>query len=303
MQPLVFTGNANIPLAKAIAHEMGVGLSDAEIIRFADSECRVRVETDVADRDVFVIQSLCNPVDEHVMEFLFLCDAIRREEAKKIIAVLPYHGYARQDRVHRPGECLSALVVAKLIEAVHIDKLLTVDLHSDAIMGFFKIPVTHISALPNFYPLVRDLHEDVVIVSPDAGAMKRAQHFAEGVDAPLAFIEKKRDLNKAHTIMSMKVVGDVQKKTAIIVDDVIVTGGTLVNAGHMLKQLGAQRVIALATHADLVGGSDKILQDSPLDEIWVGDTIRVPQDKMFPKLKIVSVASLIADDMKKMVRA
>lgn len=303
MPPLVFTGNANIPLSRTIAQEMGIPLSDAEIIRFADSECRVRVETDVADRDVFVVQSLCNPVDENLMEFLFLCDAIRREEAKKIIAVLPYHGYARQDRVHRPGECLSAQVVAKLIEAVQIDKLLTVDLHSEAIMGFFTIPVTHISALPIFYPLVQSLNEDVVIVSPDAGAMKRAQHFAEGVDAPLAFIEKKRDLNKAHTIASMKVVGDVQKKTAIIVDDVIVTGGTLVNAAHMLKQLGASKVIALATHADLVGGSGKILEDSPLDAIWVGDTIGVSDDKLFSKLKVVPTASLIADGMKKMIRA
>lgn len=302
MLPLVFTGNANIPLAQAIAKEMDVSLSDAEIIRFADSECRVRVETSVADRDVFVVQSLCNPVDENLMEFLFLCDAIRREEAKKIIAVLPYHGYARQDRVHRPGECLSAQVVAKLIEAVHVDKLLTVDLHSEAIMGFFKIPVTHISALPIFHPLVQSLQGDVVIVSPDAGAMKRAQHFAEGVDAPLAFIEKKRDLNKTHTIASMKVIGDVQKKTAIIVDDVIVTGGTLVNAAHMLKQMGASRVIALATHADLVGGSDKILEDSPLDAIWVGDTIGVSDDQQFSKLEIVSTASLIADGMKKMIR-
>lgn len=303
MLPLIFTGNATISLARAIAHEMDVPLADAEIIRFADSECRVRVETDVADRDVFIIQSLCNPVDEHVMEFLFLCDSIRREEARKIIAVLPYHGYARQDRVHRPGECLSAQVIAKLIEAVHVDKLLTVDLHSEAIVGFFKIPVNHISALPIFYPLVQALDEEVVIVSPDAGAMKRAQHFAEGVDAPLAFIEKKRDLNKTHTITSMKVVGDVRNKTAIIVDDVIVTGGTLVNAAHMLKQLGASRVIALATHADLVGGSDKILEDSPLDAVWVGDTIEVSEDKQFPKLHIVSTASLIAEGMKKMIRA
>lgn len=302
MQPLVFSGNGNRALAQDIAQQLGTTLSDVEIIRFADSECRVRVETDVAERDVFVIQSLCNPVDEHLIEFLFLCDALRREEARKIIAVLPYHGYARQDRLHRSGECLSAQVVAKLIEAIHIDKLLTVDLHSEAIVGFFKIPVKHISALPIFYPLVKNIPGDVVVVSPDAGAMKRAQHFAEGIDAPLAFIEKKRDLNAAHTIASMKAVGDVKNKSAIIVDDVIVTGGTLINAAHMLKQLGATQVVALATHPDLVGGADKILADSPLDAVWVGDTIPIPEDKQFPTLNIVSTSSLIAEAMKTMIR-
>ena len=298
----IFSGNSNKVLAGEIAQLIGAKLSKVEIIRFADSECRVRIQEDVEGKDVFIIQSLSNPVDENLMELLLLCDAVKRGEARKIIAVIPYHGYARQDRIHRPGECLSAHVLTKLIETVGFDKLVTVELHNEAILGFFDIPVTHLSGLSIFKPLVQKIKEDIVVITPDAGALKRSQKFSEGLDVPLALIEKKRDLDHMHKILSMKVVGNVKGKTAIIVDDVIVTGGTLLNAAHLLKQEGARQVIAAVTHADFVGGADKILQESPVDRIWVTDTISIPKEMRFSKLEVVSSSKLIAEALRKMIK-
>ncbi|KKS97614.1 MAG: ribose-phosphate pyrophosphokinase, ribose-phosphate pyrophosphokinase [Candidatus Gottesmanbacteria bacterium GW2011_GWA2_43_14] len=302
MDSIIFSGNSNPELTAQITSELKIPLGKAEIIRFADSECRVRIEEDVEGKNIFVIQSLSNPVDEHLMEFLLMGDAVKRGEPRKMIAVLPYHSYARQDRIHRPGECLSAQVVAKMIESVGFDKLITLELHNESIVGFFKIPVVHVSGLEVFRKRVTDLKEDVVIITPDAGALKRSQKFAESLDLPLALIEKKRDLERPHKILSMRVVGDVKNRTAVIVDDVIVTGGTLINAAFLLKEKGAKKVIAAATHADFVGGADKILQDSPLDQVWVTDTIFIPPSKNFPKLKISSIASTLSGTMAKMVK-
>lgn len=302
MNTIIFSGNSNPKLSEQIAQQLKLSLGKVEIIRFADSECRVRIEEDVEGKDVFIIQSLANPVDENMMELLLLGDAVKRGEPRKMIAVLPYHGYARQDRTHRPGECLSAQVVARLIEAAGFDKLITLELHNETIIGFFKIPVVHLSGLSVFRPMVEKMKKDVVIITPDAGALKRSQQFSEGLDLPLALIEKKRDLNQTHKILSMRVVGEVKDKIAVIVDDVIVTGGTLVNAAHLLKQKGAKQVIAIATHADFVGGADKILQESPVDKIWVTDTIQVPPELQFPKLSIFPIASVIASTIQKMVK-
>jgi len=302
METVVFSGDANRKLSEEIVHNMGLSLGKVEIVHFADSETRVRIEEDVEGKDVFIIQGLSNPVNDHLMTLLLMGDAAKRGEARRVIAVVPYHGYARQDRVHRPGECLSAQVVARLIESVGFDKLVTLELHNETILGFFKIPVVHLSGLSVFRPLVEKIKDDVVVVTPDAGALKRAQSFSEGLDVPLALIEKKRDLNTLHKILSMRVVGDVAGKTAVIVDDVIVSGGTLVNAAYLLKQKGAKQVIAVATHADFVAGADKILQDSPVDKIWVTDTIPVSEEQRFPKLKILSMAPLISEAMKKMVK-
>lgn len=302
MNSVIFSGNSNPALAEEISLKLGIPLGKAEIIRFADSECRVRVEEEVEGKDVFIIQSLSNPVDEYLMEFLLLGDAVKRGEAAKIIAVLPYHGYARQDRVHRAGECLSAHVVAKLIESIGFDKLITVELHNETILGFFEMPVVHVSGLDIFKDEIARMGKNVVVITPDAGALKRSQRFSEGLDVPLALIEKKRDLNTAHKILSMRVVGDVSGKTAVIVDDVIVTGGTLINAAYLLKQKGVREVIAIATHADFVGGADKILRDSPIDKIWVSDTIYMKEELKFPKLKVFPIASTIASVMKKMVK-
>lgn len=302
MKPVIFAGTSNPSLFDKISAELNVPLGKLEIVRFADSECRVRILENVEEKDVFIIQTLANPVDELLMEFLLLADAVKRGDPRKITAVVPYHGYARQDRIHRPGESLSAHVVAKLIESVHVDRLITVELHNEAIVGFFEIPVVHISGFTPFKQLVDSISGDKVVVTPDAGALKRSQKFAEMIDSPLALIEKKRDLDRPHKILSMKVVGDIKDKTAIIFDDVIVTGGTLVNSVYLLKEKGARQVIACATHADFVGGADKILADSPIDKIWVTDTITIPDDKKFNKLTIVPIAPLIATEMRKMIK-
>lgn len=302
MSSIIFSGNSNPILSKQIASNLGIKLGKAEIIRFADSECRVRIEEDVEGKDVFVIQSLSNPVDENLMELLLMGDAVKRGEARRIIAVLPYHGYARQDRVHRSGECLSAQVVARLIECVGFDKLITAELHNEAILGFFQIPYVHISGLSVFQSEIEKIKGDLVIITPDAGALKRAQRFAQNLDLPLALIEKKRDLNQPHKILSMRVVGDVKDKVAVVVDDVIVTGGTLVNSAFMLKEKGVKKVIAAATHADFVGGADKILQEGPVDKVWVTDTIPVSEENQFPKLTIFPIAPTIASTMRKMIK-
>jgi ribose-phosphate pyrophosphokinase len=302
MSDYIFSGNSNRTLSEQIAHNLGKKLGRVEIIRFADSECRVRIEEDVESKNIFIIQALSNPVDENLMELLLMGDAANRGEAQKIIAVLPYHAYARQDRVHRQGECLSAQVVAKLIESVGFTKLITIELHNEAILGFFKIPVVHLNGSDIFIPEVEKIRRDVVVVTPDAGALKRAQKFAEKLDLPLALIEKKRDLSKPHSILSMRIVGDIQNKTALIIDDVIVTGGTLVNAAYLLKSHGAKKVIAAAVHADFVGGSDKILQDSELDAVWVSDTIPLSDQLKFPKLKIFPIAKLLASEIQKYIK-
>src|SRR3989338_4284212 len=302
MKSVIFAGTSNPPLFEEISKILDIPIGKLEITRFADSECRVRILEDVEEQNIFIFQTLANPVDENLMEFLLLADAVKRGDPRKITAVLPYHGYARQDRIHRQGESLSAHVVAKLIESVHIDRLVTVELHNEAIMGFFEIPVVHVSGFTPFKELVNKIEGDKVVVTPDAGALKRSQKFAEMIESPLALIEKKRDLDKPHKILSMRVVGDIKDKTAIIFDDVIVTGGTLVNAAYLLKEKGAKQVIACATHADFVGGADKILKDSPVDRIWVTDTIPVPEEQRFSKLQVFPIAPLIAASMKKMIK-
>ncbi len=302
MKSVIFAGTSNPPLFSEISKILDISLGKVEITRFADGECRVRILEDVEEKDVFLIQTLANPVDENVMEFLLLADAVKRGDPRKITAVLPYHGYARQDRIHRPGESLSAHVVAKLIESVHIDRLITVELHNEAIMGFFEIPVVHMSGFTPFKDLVNKIDGEKVVITPDAGALKRSQKFADMIGSPMALIEKKRDLDKPHKILSMRVVGDIKDKTAIIFDDVIVTGGKLVNAAYLLKEKGARQVIACATHADFVGGADKILQDSPIDKVWVTDSIVIPEEKKFTKLTVVPIAPLIAAEMKKMIK-
>ncbi|MBI2611151.1 ribose-phosphate pyrophosphokinase [Candidatus Gottesmanbacteria bacterium] len=302
MKPVIFSGTSNLPLAESISSLVKIPLGKVEIIRFADSECRVRILENVEEKDVFIFQTLADPVDEHMMEFLLLADAVKRGDPRKITAVISYHGYARQDRIHRPGESLSAHVVAKLIESVHIDRIITVELHNEAIIGFFEIPVVHVGGFLPFKPLVEEISGEKVVVTPDAGALKRSQKFAEMIDSPLALIEKKRDLDHPHKILSMRVVGDIKDKTAFIFDDVIVTGGTLVNATYLLKEKGAKRVIACATHADFVGGSPKILQESPIDSIWVTDSIFIPEEKRFAKLTIVSIAPFIVSAMQKMIK-
>lgn len=297
----LFSGSANPKLSHDISRLLNKNLGKIEIVTFADSEKRVRIEEEVSDKTCFVIASLSNPVDDHLVELCLIADALKSNDAGKLIAVIPYYGYARQDKAHRSGEGVSARVMARLIEAVEFDKIITVDLHSEIVAGFFDIPIIHLSAESVFADVLTKNSDDYVVVSPDAGAAKRAQHFAEKLNAPLSMMEKKRNLEKLHTLESMHLIGDAIGKTAVLIDDVTTSGSTLVKAAYALKNQGAKKVIACVTHADFVEGTHKVLEDSPLDKIYVTDSIAIKQDYRFPKLEVLPLATLLANQIKKML--
>jgi ribose-phosphate pyrophosphokinase len=297
---LLFSGSAHPHLAFAVAKELKTSLGKIEIVTFADSEKRVRIEENVRDKTVFIIASLSNPVDTHLVELCLIGDALKSNDARKLIAVVPYYGYGRQDKAHREGEGVSARVMAHLIEAGGFDKVVTVDLHSDLVAGYFDIGVTHLFGASIFVAPLSLLKEDLVVVSPDAGAAKRAQQFARELDAPLTFMEKKRNLEKLHTLDDIKLIGDIKGKTAILVDDVVTSGSTLVKGAYVLKENGARRVIACVTHADFVQGTPEILKNSVIDKIYVSDSIAIKKEARFPGLEIVSIAQILAAQIKKM---
>lgn len=299
-QVTLFPGSGNIQLSRDTAKILHLELGKMEIITFSDSEKRVRIEEDVSEKNCFVLASLSNPVDIHLVELCLIGDALKSNDCKKLIAVIPYYGYARQDKAHREGEGVSARVMAKLIQAVGYDRIVTIDLHSDLVGGYFHIPLTHLSALQLFAEKLKAQKDDYVVVSPDAGGAKRAQYFAESLGAPLVFVEKKRSLEKLHTVDWMNVIGEVAGKTAVLVDDVITSGSTLVKAAYILKERGAKHVVACATHADFIDGTRKILEDSPLDKIYVTDSISVKTTEKMHKLEIISLAQLLATQIKKM---
>ena len=294
----LFSGTANLALSQSIAKELGTQLGDLEIIRFADSECRVKLSAEVKNEEVFVIQPTSTPVDENLMELLLVGDAIKRANPRKLTAVIPYFGYQRQDKIHRMGEALSAKVAVKIIERVGYDEIIVVDPHSELLVGFFGIPVTSISAFSLFEPQVKEYGKDVIIVAPDAGGAKRAQLFARSLGAPLALIEKWRDLSQIHTTQSLGVIGDVQGKIAIIVDDAYVTGATTAHAASLLKERGAKEVIAFATQPVFAKDAAKTLQESDLSKVFTTDVIDIPQEKRFPKLTILPIAPLISESIK-----
>ena len=298
---VLFSSGANKPLANEIAKILNKFLGKLEIVTFADSEKRVRVEENVVDKTVVVIASLSNPVDSNLVELCLIADALKSNDCGKMIAVIPYYGYARQDKAHREGEGISARVMAHIIQAGDFHKIVTVDLHSDMVVGFFDIPVLHLYGAEIFVPKLKGLKADLVVVSPDAGAAKRAQKFADLLDAPLALIEKKRNLDKLHHIESARLIGDARGKTAILVDDVTTSGSTLVKAAYALKEQGAKKVIACVTHADFVDGTRSVLHESPIDKVYVSDSIYFKPEFKFPKLEVVSLAPILAQQIRKMI--
>lgn len=300
---LLFSGSSNIPLAQAVAKLLHTTLGKVDLSRFADSEIRPWIQEDVRDKTVFVLESLSYPMDEHVMELALMGDAIRRSAPKTMIAVIPYMGYARQDKQHRTGEPVSARVIAKFIEVSKFKEVITVDLHNDAIVGFFQIPVGHISALDVLTEAVKKLSlARPVIVSPDVGGVKRARNLAYALDVPMVVMEKKRFLDRHDTSESYQIIGNVQGMDAVIVDDVISTGGTIAHSAQSLKDAGTKSVTVLASHAVFAGEAVKKLSAAPIDTLTVTDTIRLPKEKLFPKLHIVSVAPLIADAISSMIK-
>ncbi len=291
---ILFSGNANRALSQEIADYLDVPLGDAEVTRFADDEVLVQIFENVRGADVFVIQPTCRPVNENLMELLVVIDALKRASARRITAVMPYYGYGRQDRKVQPRVPITAKLVADLLTAAGAHRVLTMDLHAGQIQGFFTTPVDHLYAAP---VLLRFFEErrlgDAVVVSPDAGGVERARAFAKRLGSPLAFIDKRRTgPNEAKV---MHIVGDVEGRDVIIVDDMIDTAGTLTQAVPALLEKGAKRIFAGCTHPVLSGPAMERIDGSVLEEVIVTNTIPLPEGNQSKKLTVLSVAPLLGE--------
>lgn len=295
----LFGGRGNPVLAREIAAALDVPLAEMSIFRFADGEIGVRIEESVRGEDVFIMQPTAPPVNENLMELLVITDALRRASVDRITAVLPYFGYARQDRKMRPREPITAKLVANLLTAAGCHRILTVDLHAGQIWGFFDIPLDHLPArmiLADY--IARKQLENLVIVSPDVGGVPRAREFAKQLGAPIAIIDKRRDKpNQVKEVVH--VIGKVHRKTAIIVDDIVDTAGTLTVGAQALIKRGVTAVYACATHALLSGPAVQRLAASPIQELVVTNTVPLPPEKLTDKITVLSVAPLLAEAIRR----
>ena len=290
----ILAGNSNRPLAEAVAAELGLSLSNAEVGKFSDGEISITLPQTVRGRDVFIIQSTSIPVNDNLMELLIMIDACKRASAGRITAVMPYFGYARQDRKARPRDPITAKLVADILTSAGADRVLTMDLHAAQIQGFFDIPVDHLYGAPLLAKYFKKkMDENWVVVSPDVGSVGRARNFASRVDASLAIVDKRRP--RANAVEVMNVIGDVKGKSCILLDDMIDTAGTICQGAQALVNNGAKEVYACCTHGVLSGPAMERLTASPIKEIIVLDTIDLPESvKSNPKIKVLSVAKLIA---------
>src|SRR5467141_981221 len=289
----IFCGTANEPLADEVCHFLGMSRGQAQVIRFRDGECYVQIQENVRGADVFVLQPTCRPVDEHLMELLLMIDALKRASARRITAVIPYFGYARQDRKDRPRVPISSKLVADLLTTAGTDRALVVDLHTPQLQGFFNIPVDHLFASPVLVDHFRKLAlPNLTVVSPDAGGVERARFFAKKVDAALAIVDKRRvDMNVAEV---MHVIGDVDGRTCLIIDDLIDTAGTLVKTASALIENGAIEVYACSSHAVLSYPAVENIAKSVIREVVVTNTIPLTEEaKREPKIRVLSIAGLI----------
>jgi len=295
----LFSGNANRPLAEEIAQHLRMRLGDADVSRFSDGEVYVQINENVRGQDVFVIQPTCPPVNDTLMELLVMMDAFKRASARRITAVLPYYGYGRQDRKVMPRVPITAKLVADLITAAGCHRLLAVDLHADQIQGFFNIPVDHLFAAPPVivdYLAKKDL-QDLVLVSPDAGGVERARAIAKRLNAGLAIIDKRRD--GPNVALFMYLIGDVKNKDVVVIDDMIDTAGTLIQAVEAVKREGARRVLACAVHGVLSGPALKRIEESPLEEVIITNSVPLTPGKASPKVHVLSVAPLLAEAIRR----
>jgi len=295
----IFSGSSNPEFAGNVAKQVGVGLSKCEIIRYTNSECKVTVMEDVIGEDCIVVQSTCNPTDEHIMELLFFVDALRRGEAKSITCVLPYFGYAKQNFQHRPGEAVSVEVVIKMLESIGTTRIVTYDIHDEGTKGVFTVPFDHLSA---FGILAKSIKEEigidnlkhVVIVSPDQGGVERAREFSQILFpselSEIAVVEKHRDPNKMNEIVPVGFYGNVKDKIAVIVDDMIVSGGTMRPAVELCRSHGAKKVYIAVTHPDFSIDAPKKLQDLQVDKIIISNTIPLRSEQKFVGLQIDDVS-------------
>ena len=296
----IIAGNSNMELAQKIADYIGVKVADCQVTTFSDGEISVNINETVRGCDVFVVQSTNNPVNENLMELLIMIDALRRASAGRITAVIPYYGYARQDRKAKARDPITAKLVANLITAAGADRVLTMDLHAAQIQGYFDIPLDHMlggSLLANYFN--EKNIEDLVVVSPDLGSVTRSRKFANQLDGevPLAIIDKRRP--KANVCEVMNLIGDVKGKNVIMLDDMIDTAGTITNAANALKEFGAKNIYACCTHAVLSGPAIERIENSAISELIVLDTIRLPKEKELDKIKVLTVAEMCGEAIKK----
>jgi ribose-phosphate pyrophosphokinase len=291
----LLTGNAHKSLAQDVARHMGINLTDTTVTTFSDGEISVQVNENVRGFDIFVIQPTCWPVNNNIMELLLITDALKRASARRITAVIPYYGYGRQDRKVQPRVPISSKLVADLITAAGMNRLLTVDLHAGQIQGFFNIPVDHLYASPVLLDYIkRSEFKDLVVVSPDAGGVERARAFAKRLTASLAIIDKRRE--RANVSQVMNVIGNVKGRDTLILDDMIDTAGTIVQAAQALKEQGSNRVFASCTHAVLSGPACDRINGSAIEELIVTDTIPLDDKKATcKKLTVLSIAPLLAE--------
>ena len=294
----IFSGNSNPELAQKIASQLGVELGDAVVTRFSDGEISVNINESVRGVDAFIIQSTCSPVNRHLMEMLIMIDAFKRASAGRITAVIPYYGYARQDRKAKARDPITAKLVANLLTAAGADRILTMDLHANQIQGYFDIPVDHLLGGRILMEHFEKMNiEDLVVVSPDHGSVARARTFAQYLDSPIAIVDKRRPKDNVSEVMN--IIGDVRDKNLIILDDMIDTAGTLCNAAEALKKFEAKNIFECCTHPVLSGPAIERIQNSELTEVIVLDTIPLPEEKRIEKIKILSTAPLFASAIEK----
>ena len=297
---MVFTGTANPELAQNVVKHLDITLGRADVGRFSDGEVAIELLENVRGRDVFVLQSTCAPTNDNLMEILTMVDALKRASAGRITAAIPYFGYARQDRRPRSARVpITAKLVANMLTSAGIDRVLTVDLHADQIQGFFDIPVDNIYATPVLLKDIQSQHiENLTVVSPDIGGVVRARAMAKALGADLAIIDKRRP--KANVAEVMNIIGDIQGRTCLIVDDMIDTANTLCKAAAALKQKGAARVLAYATHAVLSGQAVERIRTAEIDQVVVTDTIPTsPEAAACPNIRVVSIAGLLAETLRR----
>ncbi|AND86189.1 ribose-phosphate diphosphokinase [Clostridium tyrobutyricum] len=297
----IFTGNSHPGLAKEIADILGMEVGKSKVSTFSDGEISVDINETVRGRDVFVIQSTNNPVNDNLMEILIMIDAFKRASAGRITAVMPYYGYARQDRKAKARDPITAKLVADILTAAGADRVLTMDLHASQIQGYFNIPLDNLLGVPilarYFVENGFDNREDVVVVSPDLGSVTRARKFADKLHTQIAIIDKRRP--KANVCEVMNIIGDIKDKTVILVDDMIDTAGTITNGANSLIERGAKEVYACCSHAVLSGPAIERIENSSIKELVMLNTINLPQEKMLDKFKVLSVAPVFAEAIRR----
>lgn len=297
----IFTGNANPALAQKITDAIGTPLGQVKVSTFCDGEISVNIEESVRGKHVFVVQPTCPPVNDNLMELLILIDAFKRASAGRVTAVIPYYGYARQDRKAKARDPITAKLVADILTSAGADRILTMDLHAAQIQGYFNIPLDHLLGAPILVKHFTEKNiENVTVVSPDVGGVTRARNFADLLDTSIAIIDKRRPhVNEAEV---MNIIGDIEGKNVVLVDDIIDTAGTMVQGANALKELGAREVYACCTHPVLSGPAIERIRDSEIKELIVTDTIPLSEDKVIDKIKVISVASIFGEAIRRIYK-